>query len=61
MSLPHRSHFSPVSRREFLGRLSLGAAGVTLTRPAGAVPAERKLGLVPKPEKKPLVKPWPAG
>jgi glucose-fructose oxidoreductase len=46
MSVPHRSHFSPVSRREFLGRLSLGAASLALSsRLRGAEAGGRKLGV----------------
>jgi glucose-fructose oxidoreductase len=47
MPSPQRSHFSPVSRREFLGRLSLGAAGVALasTRLGAEGTGERKLGV----------------
>src|SRR4051812_14553425 len=48
MSNSPRSHFSPVSRREFLGRLSLGAAGLALAprmRGADSGPGPRKLGV----------------
>ncbi len=49
MHTPRRSDYSPVSRREFLGRLSLGAAGVAALASrrlsAEAVAGERKLGV----------------
>src|SRR4051812_25605743 len=46
MSTPQRSHFSPVSRREFLGRVSLGAASFALTARLGAAEAAgKKLGV----------------
>lgn len=46
MSTPQRFHFSPVSRRDFIGRISLGAASFALTSRLAAAAAEgRKLGV----------------
>lgn len=46
MSTPQRCHFSPVSRREFLGRVSLGAASFALTSGLRAAGSDgKKLGV----------------